>query len=260
MSVWRHLSIVFGLNVVLQEETAVVLLGTLHVTFPKTGFCSHGWHVSWIMAVDLTFGNKSSLWAACVCMYGTEEPLCKKRVYMMWSSKRLACLTGICITISGIRCSLLLLIGGVGARWHLIGIFDKVMLSVPSERDEHIQTSLSAAVELNLEWGDWTWRWLADFCFPFLRVTVETILSQSDQTHTQIYSVFTFVVVMLLQWGVISKSTANQTSNDDRLQKRVAENGDRLSLEGSSASHGNSAGTKARSKKTVGLLLTATKY
>lgn len=188
MSVWRHLSIVFGLNVVLQEETAVVLLGTLHVTFPKTGFCSHGWHVSWIMAVDLTFGNKSSLWAACVCMHGTEEPLCKKRVYMMWSSKRLACLTGICITISGIRCSLLLLIGGVGARWHLIGIFDKVMLSVPSERDEHIQTSLSAAVELNLEWGDWTCRWLADFCFPFLRVTVETILSQSDQTHTHRYT------------------------------------------------------------------------
>lgn len=58
-----------------------------------------------------------------------------------------------------------------------------------------------------------------------------------------------FVVVMLLQWGAVSKSTLNQTQNDRDLQK--PERGECQSRDRSSAPRSSSMGTRARTKKMV---------
>lgn len=59
------------------------------------------------------------------------------------------------------------------------------------------------------------------------------------------------VVVMLLQWGAASKSTLNQTLNDQVLQR--PHRGECLSQDRSSAPRSTSMGTRARTKKTVSL-------
>lgn len=66
---------------------------------------------------------------------------------MIWSirngSERLTCLLGICITIPVIHYDLFQLMAGNWQRQDVFtGIFDKVIISVLSKEDLHIQPSL----------------------------------------------------------------------------------------------------------------------
>lgn len=82
------------------------------------------------------------------------------------------------------------------------------------------------------------------FPWPPLRPSCPSLFCQTETDPVLI------VVVMLLQWGAVSKSTSNQTPNNRDLGR--ADGGECLSQDGSSAPRCASVGTRARTKKTVG--------
>lgn len=128
------------------------------------------------------------------------------------------------------------------------GISDEVIISVLSKEDPHIQAPLCASVKLNWEWrfhfpSSWPQRLV--FFSPGHRWDhpVPVCFGQTETNPVLI------VVVMLLQWGAVSKSTSNQTPNDQVLQR--PDRGECRSQDRSSAPRSASMGTRATTKKTV---------
>lgn len=132
------------------------------------------------------------------------------------------------------------------------GIFDKVIISVLSKEDQHIQAPLCASLKRN-----WEWRFHFPSSWPQPLVFFSPghhwdhpVLVCFGRTETDPVLI---VVVMLLQWGAVSKSTLNQTPNDQVLQR--PDRGECLSQDRSSAPRSASMGTRATSKKTVSLYM-----
>lgn len=127
------------------------------------------------------------------------------------------------------------------------GTFDKVILSVFSKEDAHIQAPLCASVKLI-----WEWR----FHFPRRRPQPLVFFSPGHcWAHPVLFCLtkhccWQFAVVMLLQWGgALPKPTLKRTLNDQvlhRPEREECQNRDWFSTPRSS-----SMGTRARTKKTV---------
>lgn len=81
------------------------------------------------------------------------------------------------------------------------------------------------------------------FPWPPLRPSCLSLFGQTETDPVLI------VVVMLLQWGAVSKSTLNQVLNDQALQR--LDGGECPSQTKSSAPRSASMGTRATTKKTV---------
>lgn len=81
------------------------------------------------------------------------------------------------------------------------------------------------------------------FPWPLLRPSCPTLFGQTETEPVLI------VIVMLLQWGAVSKSTLNQSLNDKVLQRPDRE--ECPSRDGSSAPRSTTVGTRATTKKMV---------
>lgn len=97
------------------------------------------------------------------------------------------------------------------------GIFDKVIISVLSEEDPHIQAPLCTSVKLNWEWRfhfPSSWPQPLVFFSPGHRWGRSVRACSARHRPTVLIA-----VVMLLQCGAVSKSTLNRTSCDHVLQR-----------------------------------------
>lgn len=123
------------------------------------------------------------------------------------------------------------------------GIFDKVIISVPlKRRSAHTGSFVSLCrAELRVEIS-LPQQLTSASCF----LSPWPPLSLLGQTETDPVLI---VVVMLLQWGAVSKSTLNPVLNDHVLQK--PDRGECPSQDRSSAPRSASMETQATTKKTV---------
>lgn len=127
------------------------------------------------------------------------------------------------------------------------GVFDKVIISVLSKEDPHIQAPLCTSVKLNWEWRfhfPSSWPQPLVFFSPGHR-WVRSARARSARDRPTVV----IAAVMLLQSGAVSKSTLNQT-----LCKHIHRRPDRGECpcqDGPSAPHSTSVGTRATTKRTV---------